>query len=72
MAGAESGPFLNSWRRLLAWNIHEVCREASETEVRLGFAQVRPTQTYVQAVEDTEREKPRRVRGLDDEAGIHE
>jgi len=37
-----------------------------------AFSQVRPTQAYVQFVEETEREKPRRARGSDDVAGIHE
>jgi hypothetical protein len=52
--------------------IHECRREAFETEARLGFSQVRPTQAYVQSVEEAEREKPRRARGSDDVAGVHE
>jgi len=55
----------------LARTIHEFRREAFETEARLGFSQVRPTEAYVQSVEEAEREKPRRARGSDDVAGIH-
>jgi hypothetical protein len=43
--------------------IHECRREAFETEARLGFSHVRPTQAYLQSVEETEREKPCRARG---------
>jgi hypothetical protein len=64
-------------------NILECRREAFETEARRGFSHVRPTQAYVQSVEEAEREKARRVRGSarrpktpadwsDDVAGIHE
>ena len=56
----------------LARIIHECRREAFETEARRGFSQVRPTQAYLQSVEEAEREKPRRARGSDDVAGIHE
>ena len=52
--------------------IHECRREAFETEARRDFSQVRPTQAYCQSVEEAERENPRRARGLDDVAGIHE
>ena len=52
--------------------IHECRREAFETEARRGFSQVRPTQAYWQSVEEAERDKPRRARGSDDVAGIHE
>jgi hypothetical protein len=52
--------------------IYECHREAFETEARRGFSQVRPTQAYLQSVEEAEREKPRRARGSDDVAGIHE
>ena len=52
--------------------IHECRREAFETEARRGFSQVRPTQAYCRSVEEAEREKPRRARGSDDVAGIHE
>jgi hypothetical protein len=52
--------------------IHECCREAFETEARRGFSQVRPTEAYVQSVEEAEQEKPSRARGSDDVAGIHE
>ena len=52
--------------------IHECRREAFETEARRGFSQVRPTQAYWQSVEEAEREQPRRARGSDDGAGIHE
>ena len=56
----------------LARIIHEYRRETFETEARLGFSQVRPTQAYRQSVEEAEREKPSRARGSDDVAGIHE
>ena len=52
--------------------MHECRRETFETESRRGFSHVRPTQTYVQSVEEAEREQPRRVRESDDGAGIHE
>jgi len=52
--------------------IHECRREAFETEARRGFSQVRPTEAYIQPLEEAEREKPRRTRGSDDVAGIHE
>jgi hypothetical protein len=57
---------------LVARIIHECRREAFETEARQGFSQVRPTQAYRQSVEEDDREKPRRARGSDDVAGIHE
>jgi len=57
---------------VLARIIHECRREAFETEARRGFSQVRPTEAYSQSVEEAEREKPRRARGSDDVAGIHE
>jgi len=56
----------------LARIIHECLRETFETEARRGFSQVRPTQAYFQSVEEAEREKPRRARGSDDVAGVHE
>ena len=37
-----------------------------------GISQVRPTKAYLQSVEEPEREKPRRAKGSDDVAGIHE
>jgi hypothetical protein len=52
--------------------IHECRREAFETEARRGFSHVRPTEVYVQSVEEAERDKPRRARESDDGAGIHE
>ena len=52
--------------------IHECRCEAFETEARRGFSQVRPTEAYLQSVEEAEREKPSLARGLDDVAGIHE
>ena len=52
--------------------IHQCRREVFETEARLGFSQVRPTEAYLQSVEEAEGEKPRRARGSDDVAGIHE
>jgi hypothetical protein len=59
-------------RQRLTRIIHECRREVFETEARRGFSQVRPTQAYVQSVEEAEREKPSRARGSDDAAGIHE
>ena len=56
----------------LARIIHECRCEAFETDARRGFSQVRPMQAYVQSVEEAEREQPRRARGSDDGAGIHE
>jgi hypothetical protein len=58
--------------RDLARIIHECHLEAFETEARRGFSPVRPTEAYEQSVEEADREKPRRARGLDDVAGIHE
>ncbi len=52
--------------------IHECRSEPFETEVSRGFSHVRPTKAYLQSVEEAEREKPRRARGSDDGAGIHE
>ena len=52
--------------------IHECRHEAFETEASQDFSQVRPTQAYWQSVEEAERKKPRRTRGSDDAAGIHE
>jgi hypothetical protein len=43
----------------LTWTIHECRRKAFETEARRGFSQVRPTEAYMQSVEEAEREKPR-------------
>jgi hypothetical protein len=63
---------LNSQRRLVARIIHECRREAFEPEAHRGFSQVRPTQAYRKSDEEAEREKPRRARGSDDAAGIHE
>jgi beta-phosphoglucomutase-like phosphatase (HAD superfamily) len=42
----------------LARIIHECRREAFETEARRGFSHVRPTEAYVQSVEETERKSP--------------
>jgi hypothetical protein len=58
--------------RVLARIIHEWRCEAFKTEARLGFLQVKPTEANAQSVEETEGEKLRRARGLDDVAGIHE
>jgi len=63
--------------------MHECRREGFETEARRGFSHVRPTEAYVQSVEEAEREKPRWARGSarrpkaladgsDDVAGIYE
>ncbi len=52
--------------------IRECRREAFKTDARRGFSQARPTQAYLQSVEEAEREKPCRARGSDDGAGIHE
>jgi len=59
-------------RAVLARTNHECRREVFETEARRGFSQVRPTEAYLQSVEEAEREKPRRARGSDDVAGIHD
>ena len=56
----------------LARIIHACRRETFETEARLGFSQVRPTEAYVQFVEEAERDNPRRVGESDDIADIHE
>ena len=56
----------------LARIIHECLCEAFQTEARRGFSHVRPTQAYLQSVEEAEREKPRRARGSDDGAGGQE
>ncbi len=56
----------------LARTIHECRREAFETEARRGCSHVRPTQAYWQSVEEAEREQPRRARGSDAGAAIHE
>ena len=40
----------------LARIIHECRREAFETDARRGFSHVRPTQAYLQSVEEAERE----------------
>ncbi len=56
----------------LARIIHECRREAFETDARRGFSHVRPTQAYLQSVEEAEREQPRRARGSDAGAGIRE
>ena len=41
----------------LARIIHECLRGAFETEARRGFSQVRPTEPYVQSVEEAPNEK---------------
>jgi len=51
------------FRTLIARIIHEYRREAFETKVYRGFSHVRPTEAYMQSVEEAEREKPRRARG---------
>jgi hypothetical protein len=56
----------------LTRTIHECRREAFETEACRGFSQVRPTEAYMQSVEEADREKPRQARGSDDVVGIHE
>ena len=56
----------------LARIIHECRREAFETEARRGCSPVRPTEAYMQSVEEAEREQPHRARGSDDVVGIHE
>jgi hypothetical protein len=43
----------------------------SRPNARLGFSQVRPTEGYLQSVEEAEREKLRWARGSDDVVGIH-
>jgi hypothetical protein len=56
----------------LAWIIHECRSETAEAEARRGFSQVRATQAYLQSVEETEREKPRRARESVVVVGVHE
>ena len=68
-ARTKQAVFFNGW---LARIIHECRREAFETDARRGFSHVRPTQTYVQSVEEAERAQPRLARGSDDAVGIHE
>jgi hypothetical protein len=53
----------------LARIIHGCRREAFETEARRGFSQVRPTQAYLQSVNE---KQPRRARGSGDGADIPE
>ena len=38
----------------------------SKPNARRDFSQVRPTEADMQSVEEAEREKPRRARGLDE------
>jgi hypothetical protein len=56
----------------VTWINHECRREVPEADGRRGFSQVRVTQAYLRSVEEAEREKPRRVRGLAAVVGIHE
>ena len=65
-------PLAEVFSILSARIIHECRREAFETEARRGGSHVRPTQAYLQSVEEAEREKLRRAIGSDDGAGIHE
>jgi len=44
----------------------------SRPKPRRGFSLERPPEAYWHSVEEAEREKPRRARGSDDGAGIHE
>ena len=57
---------------MLAQSIHECRREAFETQARRSCSRVRPTRAYRRSVEEAEREQPRRARGSDAGAGIHE
>jgi len=43
--------------------IHEYRRKTVETEAPLGCSQAKPTQIYLQSVEEAEREQPRWERG---------
>ena len=72
-------PVVSSIRRALteqtfplARNIHDYLCEAFETETRRGCPHVRSTQAYAQAVEEAERETPRRTKRSDDGAGGHQ
>ncbi len=56
----------------LARIIHACRRKTFETEARRGFLQVRPTEAYVQSVEEAERDIPCQAGESDDVAGIHE
>jgi len=74
-AGMEGCSLVCPWdgrHPFLTQIIHQCRREVFETEAHLGFSQVRPTEAYLQSVEEAEGEKPRRARGSDDVAGIHE
>jgi hypothetical protein len=62
----------NSDRDDLARIIHECRRETVETEARRGGSHAKPTQAYLQSVEEAERELPRRARGSAVAADIHE
>jgi len=57
---------------MLAQSIHECRREAFETEARRSCSRVRPTRAYRRSVEEVEGGQPRRARGSDAGAGIHE
>ncbi|MBS0170269.1 MAG: hypothetical protein JSR62_07920 [Nitrospira sp.] len=65
-------PLAAYFSSLVARITHEYRREAFETEARRGCSHVRPTQAYLQSVEEAEREQPRRARGSDAGAGVHE
>jgi len=56
----------------LARIIHACRRETFKTEARRGFSQVRPTEAYVQSVEEAERDNPCQAGESDDIADIHE
>jgi len=44
--------------RVVSPDYHECRREAFETEARRGFSHVRPTEAYVQSVEEPNEETP--------------
>jgi hypothetical protein len=49
---ATNGPVKGRVTESLARTIHECCREAFETEARLGLSQVRATEANAQSVEE--------------------
>ena len=52
--------------------IHEYRRETVETEAHPGCSEAKPTQVYLQSVEEAEREQPRWARGSPIATDSHE
>jgi len=57
-------PLTGFFSRLLDRTLHAARREAFETEASRGCSQVRPTQAYLQSVEEAERERLRWAAGI--------